>query len=106
MKHFMERLNDYFARMIKKHYDATDKSDHEQNHTFNLFLELLEYMPRSPKNKSQARNTLICHQFKLTQEYGYLTEGKIPDLIFIFTDLEQTKQIVFVEFWYYFFTLT
>jgi len=100
LKNFMERLNDYFVRMLKKHYDPNDKSDNEHNHTFFLFLELLEYMPRSPNNKTKALNTLICHQYKLTQELWPLTKGKVPDLIFIFTDLHQIKQIVIVEFWY------
>lgn len=100
IKHFMERLNDYFSRMIKKHYNSNDETDHEQNHTFNLFLDLMEYMPRSPNNRAKAHNTLVYHQYRLTQELGSLNKGKVPDLLFIFTDMQKNKQVIFVEFWY------
>ena len=102
MKDFMERLNDYFARTLKKHYISNDKRDHEQNHTFNFFLDLLEYMPKSPQNRAKAGETLIFHQYHLTQELGPLNKGKIPDLLMVFIDYHQKKHIVFVEFWFLF----
>ena len=100
MKIFTKKLNDYFSRMLNKHYHDNEKIDHEQNHTFNLFLELLEHMPRNPLNKSQAMNTVIYHQYRLTEECKDLRLAKFPDLLFVFSNYdEKIKKAVFVEFW-------
>jgi hypothetical protein len=100
MKAFIERLHDYFARMIKKHYNANDTTDHEQNHTFNLFLELMEYLPRSPGNKT-IDPILIFHQYRLTKEFTHLNHSKVPDLLLVFSDDDdETKHIIILKFWY------
>ena len=62
--------------------------DHEQNHTFNLFLELLEYMPRNPLNKGHAMNTVIY--FRLTEECKNLWLANI--LIFFLSLIFMMRQ--------------
>jgi len=103
MKLFTKKLNDYFSRMLKKHYHVNEKKDHEQNHSFLLFLELLEYMPRNPLNKTKTMNTVIYHQYRLTEECQDLRLAKFPDLLFVFSNYDETiKRAVFVELWYYY----
>lgn len=108
MKLFVDKLNSYFTEMVKKHYESNQKNDHEQNQTLNLFLELLEYMQRNPMSKCQTQNTVIYHQYRLAQDLKDLNLGKVPDLLFVFSDdKEETKQFIFMEFykWYIYFIL-
>lgn len=102
MINFVEKLHEYFKRMLEKHYPAQAKNDHEENHTFNLFLELLEYLPRSRNSKKESDTIIIYHQYHLTGEFSNdLREGRVPDFLFVFSSYDgKIKHIVFVEFWY------
>ena len=56
MKIFVEKLNSYFDSMLKKHYKKNNLGDHEHNHGFNLFLELLEFLPRRFKKNQNFQS--------------------------------------------------
>ena len=104
MKQFVVKFNDYFGRMLKKHYRTSEGQENEQNVTFNFFLELLEYLPRSQLSKSDSGNIIIYNQYKLIELMEFdLRKGKMPDIFFLFSDhAGKTKQILFVEFYKWF----
>jgi len=104
MKIFVQKLNEYFHSMLKKHYKERKLGDHEHNHGFHLFLELMEFLPRSKSGQGDLTETIIYNQYKLNEESEF-RRGKIPDLMFAFNDyLHEKKYILFVELykWYRF----